>query len=416
MPSGLLLDPRGTFAASHIEDLFGHDRLARTLLRTVSRFRGGNVVLVQGAPGSGKRHLLQRCAYLLQHERDMLGFDAHASVNPQWGWYNPWTYQRHGNLLAGFVAAIARASLQPAQAIDRARELVTLVNRLQFDGVAEGGGTGIGSPHEADPALRIRDGIGRLVELVRGGRPGRMVLFIDDMDLLSPAMRLHLLEGFRLLIAPSTELTVVASLGREAATAAIREREGDLDADTAVRCLEEYVDLGITVPNVDIRRIGPLLRHYLAPHEPHMMRAFGSDAVMGLIAAATNDHLGTPRFLQKLAVRVGQLSEFALETRHTRELSEAQWAWVIISERWPGFRRHMIRGGRDRWVELQHSMKELHTGTTEDTRRSRRKKGLITWLRDDLLLADYLRLHADGFERDAEGIYWLETLLLAAGL
>ena len=37
-------------------------------------------------------------------------------------------------------------------------------------------------------------------------------------------------------------------------------------------------------------------------------------------------------------------------------------------------------------------------------------------LKNDPILSDYLKLHADGFERDADGILWLENLLLAAGL
>ena len=42
--------------------------------------------------------------------------------------------------------------------------------------------------------------------------------------------------------------------------------------------------------------------------------------------------------------------------------------------------------------------------------------GITGWLEDDLILAGYLRLHADGFARDGEGIFWLENLMLAAGL
>ena len=38
------------------------------------------------------------------------------------------------------------------------------------------------------------------------------------------------------------------------------------------------------------------------------------------------------------------------------------------------------------------------------------------WLRQDPILADYLRGFTDAFERDLEGIFWMENLLLSAGL
>ena len=109
------------------------------------------------------------------------------------------------------------------------------------------------------------------------------------------------------------------------------------------------------------------------------------------------------------------LAEFAQEVRQVRELSEAQWAWVVISERWPEFRRFMIRGGRDRWIELKHAMARL------SSRQEPRTVGnagatILKWLEGDLILADYLRLYADGFDQDAEGIFWLENLMLTAGL
>jgi hypothetical protein len=44
------------------------------------------------------------------------------------------------------------------------------------------------------------------------------------------------------------------------------------------------------------------------------------------------------------------------------------------------------------------------------------RSGISEWLDEDLILNDYLRLHAEGFAHDGEGIFWLENLMLAAGL
>jgi hypothetical protein len=183
----------------------------------------------------------------------------------------------------------------------------------------------------------------------------------------------------------------------------------------AVRELDEIIDLSVTVPSLEVRRIGTLLREYIGPAEGVVRRSFGADALTHLSPTVMHRPLGAPRFLKRLAFRVVLLAEFAQEARQVRELTEAQWAWVVISERWPEFRRFMIRGGRDRWIELKHAMARL------SMRQDPRTVGnagatILKWLEGDLILADYLRLYADGFDEDAEGIFWLENLMLTAGL
>jgi hypothetical protein len=84
---------------------------------------------------------------------------------------------------------------------------------------------------------------------------------------------------------------------------------------------------------------------------------------------------------------------------------------VIVSERWPNFRRFMIRGGRLRWSALSIAVGALASGQPYGG------DGEIgSLLQADPILSEYLKLHADGFERDADGILWLENLLLASGL
>ena len=101
-----------------------------------------------------------------------------------------------------------------------------------------------------------------------------------------------------------------------------------------------------------------------------------------------------------------------VDTRSSRELSEAQWAWVIVSERWPAFRRFMLRGGRDRWGHLCKAV----TGLGSSPPKGDADPTMAAWLEKDLIFADYLRLYAPAFEREADAVYWLETLQLACGL
>jgi hypothetical protein len=116
----------------------------------------------------------------------------------------------------------------------------------------------------------------------------------------------------------------------------------------------------------------------------------------------------------RLVQRVLLLAEYALESTNQRELTEAQWCWVIVSERWPAFRRLMIRGGRRRWAGLSVAVGALASGAAYGSSAGDGEIGRELHL--DPILADYLKIHADGFERDADGILWLENLLLSAGL
>ena len=68
---------------------------------------------------------------------------------------------------------------------------------------------------EADPVDQLADGFGALVSGVKAGRPGRLLIFIDEMDSLSPAQRWQLIDGVRLLMRSKPEVTVIFSVGRE---------------------------------------------------------------------------------------------------------------------------------------------------------------------------------------------------------
>ena len=415
MPTLSHVDPRPVLTRLAEKDVHGHDRMARAFLRTVVRLRPGSCVAVHGAPGAGKSQFLLRCAYLMQSERHTIGFDPTAPAAGAWCWYNPWLYQKHGNILSGLVATMAHASPDPA-VMDRARDIVGHINRMHFgDDMPEHAGTGI-NRGDLNPILRVRQGFHHLVELLKAPAPGRVLVFIEDMDMLAPAARLLLLEGLRLLSTDDHDVTFAVAIGRKSAIEAIREREGEGTSDKAADyCLDELIDLDITVPGMDVRKISELLREELGPSDEVVKRAFGPDALDALAAACASRPLGRPRFLQRLAGRIVLLSEFAIGTRSNRELSEAQWAWVIVSERWPEFRRFMLRGGRDRWVHLRHSLALMGT-SGQGIREVGAHPDMVRWLEKDLIFADYLRLYAEEFEREADAVYWLETLQLACGL
>lgn len=404
------VDPR-SILPTH-QDFFGHDRLARSLLRTLPRLKPGSTVAVHGAPGSGKNTFLLRAAFLLEHERSTLNFDPRATAGA-WCWYNPWLYLKHGNILSGLVATIAQYCDHP-QALDRARDIVGHLNRMHFgETMPATSGTGV-NPGDVNPVDRVRRGFVQLIELLRAQNPGRVLVFIEDCDMLRPSARLLLLEGLRLLSTHDANVTFVVSMGRESALESMRVREGAIDERSAGYCLAELIDLAITVPGLDLRRISQLMRMHLGTGQDVVRSAFGPDAIDALSTALTSRPLGMPRFLERLAGRVVLLGEYAAASRTNRELSEAQWAWVIVSERWPAFRRFMLRGGRDRWLHLRDAL--IQDKVPGQGKVNSDAHEVNAWLQKDLILTDYLRLYADDFEREADAIYWLETLQLACGL
>lgn len=401
-------------------DSIGLDRLIRSVLRVLARMEPGAMLGVHGAPGSGKQEFVKRLAWIAGPGRQR-GGEAIAGIHPAVVWFDAWTWSKQGSLLPGLVAAMLATAERSAALRDRAREVVAPLSRLQLDGrPSDTPGTSLGGL-TGDPVAELWQAFTAFVDLIRGGRPGRMLIVVDGMDLLNPVQRWALLDGLRLLFRGGAEVCAVLSIGREAALGAVHAHHGELPGDSARRVLEDYFALTMTVPNLEVRRIGSMLRDFIGADEAVLRRSFGREATLNLTAAVAHRPLGSPRFLRRLAFRAVLLAEYAVEMRASRELTEAQWAWVIISERWPGFRRYMIRGGRQRWIELNGAIAQMQERAPDGRELPRRgplslRTGITGWLEEDPILANYLRLHANGFARNGEGIFWLENLMLAAGL
>lgn len=396
------------------EDVAGLDRLARSLLRTTARMPVATMVAIHGSPGSAKDLFLRRLAWLATDDRATLGDGQIAPFFPRVAWYDPWLWSKQGDMVAGLVHSVARLFKVPPSSNDRFRDALAQVNRLRLDGgYVETTGTAVG---ESSPVERLVNGFSGMIDVLRGDYPGRLLIFIEELDRLSPERRWGFLEGVQLLLMgdPEPHVTVVVGVGREAAVQAVRFHEGDVGEEVVDHVLERTFDLAVTVPNLEVRRITSLLRRVIAPSEAVVRTAFGPDAIQGLSAAVAHRHLGSPTFLERLATRVTLLAEYAQEMRVHRDLSEAQWSWVIVSTRWPGFRRFMIRGGRDRWIELREVAGFL--ARPAGSNQAAPRTPIIARLQADLILADYLRQHAVGFANDTEGIFWLENLMLAAGV
>jgi hypothetical protein len=394
-------------------DLVGMDPLARSFARHVARMAPASLIAIHGAPGSAKREFLQRFAILLRDEARTLSQDGGASLASEVIWFDAWTYSKQGNVLAGLVSRLAATSAGGAADQDRARDVVAQINRLHLEGTMPTVPGPALNDGEIEPVERLQRGFSALAESVKAARGGRPVIIVKGLDRLSPALRWQTLEGLRMVLDGGPDVAILVSVGRQAAAMAVRHHEGDLPAPSLNRVLANLFDLDLTVPNLEVRRIGPMVQRYLGDGEAVVRAVFGPDSVTGLSAAAAHRPLGAPRFAYRLAQRVLLLAEYAAESRVARELSESQWCWVIVSERWPEFRRFMIRGGRRRWAALRQAVASL---ATDQAYGSMVDSAIVGQLDEDPILADYLKQHADGFERDTEGIFWLENLLLAAGL
>ena len=395
------------------EDLVGLDRLARSFVRQISRMPAPAMVAVHGAPGSAKRDFLRRVGSLLSDPRS-LDLPPGRELYPDLIWFDAWSYSKQGNVLAGLVSRMARHGPGGTAMQERARDVIAQLNRLDLsDDNPDNPGPAF-TDGEMEPVERLQRGLSALVLNVRAGRPGKLVVCIEGLDRLRPDVRWQVLDGLRLMVSGGADLALLVAIGGQAVAMAARHAEGDLPGASIDQVLTDLFDLSITVPSLDVRRIGSMLQRHLAGDEQVLRNAFGPDAVRGLAAAVAHRPLGSPRLIFRLVQRVLLLAEYAIEARSTRTLSEAQWCWVIVSERWPDFRRFMIRGGRRRWAALSVAVSALASGQAYGAASGDGEIGRL--LHADPILAEYLKLHADGFERDADGILWLENLLLASGL
>ncbi len=411
MPYGDANWQRSNYAS---EDLLGQDRLTKAFLRVLGRMARGSLVAVHGAPGSGKTDFMRRMAALAS---EGAGTSGAAGFAPNVVWYDPWAFAKEGHILAGLLSNIAGSVGRPTPFIlERARDVSNYLSKMHFGtSMAPGFGSLLAEGH-LDPIDRVHTGFASLVEGVKAGHPGRLLVLVDGLDDLAPHLRFLFIDGVRLLLQSGADVTMVLAIGREAALAAIRAREGEIPDVSAARNLDELVDLTVTVPNLDSRRIAVLLRRYLGDGEAVLLRSFGAVALQGLGTAVSYRPLGSPRFLQRLAVRIVLIAEFMAEMKASRELSDAQWAWIILSERWPEFRRFLIRGGHERWRDLKRAIALLASAAPAGELGTPGVLAVLDWLKQDPILADYLRGYAESFDRDAEAIFWVENLLLSAGL
>jgi hypothetical protein len=395
------------------EDLVGLDRLARAFARQISRMPTPALIAVHGAPGSAKRDFLRSLGSLLADPR-ALDLQPGRELYPELIWFDAWSYSKQGNVLAGLVARLARKGPGGTAMQERARDVIAQLNRIDLSDQNPNNPGPAFTDGEMEPVERLRQGFAGLVHTVRAGRPGAVVMCVEGLDRLRPEVRWQVLDGLRLLIGDSSDVAMLIAIGGQAVAMAARHVEGDLPGASIDQVLTDLFDLSITVPSLEVRRIGSMLQRHLGVDEALLRKAFGPDAVRGLAAAVAHRPLGSPRLVFRLVQRVLLLAEYAMESQNSRELSEAQWCWVIVSERWPNFRRFMIRGGGRRWSALVIAVGALASGQSYGTSGGEGEIGAL--LRADPILSEYLMLHADGFERDADGILWLENLLLASGL
>ena len=395
------------------EDLVGLDRLARAFARQIARMPTPALIAVHGAPGSAKRDFLRRFGSLLSDPRS-LDLQPGQELFPELVWFDAWSYSKQGNVLAGLVSRLARYGPGGTAMQERARDVIAQLNRIDLsDENPESPGPAF-TDGEMEPVERLQRGFAGLVHTVRAGRPGKVIVCVAGLDRLRPDVRWQILDGLRLMVGESADVAILVSIGSQAVSMAARHAEGDLPGASIEQVLTDLFDLSITVPSLEVRHIGSMLQRHLGADEALLRKAFGSDAVRGLAAAVAHRPLGSPRLIYRLVQRVLLLAEYAVESRNSRELTEAQWCWVIVSERWPDFRRFMIRGGRRRWSALAIAVGALASTKSYGTGGSEGEIGSL--LQADPILSEYLKLHADGFERDADGILWLENLLLASGL
>ena len=272
--------------------------------------------------------------------------------------FDAWAYPSKETCWLAWCRASLAMAPEGTALSDRARDVVAQINRLDFSDANPG------VPARRSPRVRSSPWSGCSKGLqpfcgtcARGARE-RFAWWLKGSTGCD-RMCWQVLDGIRLMIGTEAEVAVLVAVGAQATEMAARYAEGDLPGANIDQVLNDLFDLSITIPSLEVRRIGSMLQRHLGADEAVLRRAFGPDAVRGLAAAVAHRPLGSPRLIYRLVQRVLLLAEYALESQNQRELTEAQWCWVIVSERWPAFRRTMIRGGKRRWKGLSMAVTAL---------------------------------------------------------
>jgi hypothetical protein len=391
------------------EDILGQDRMALSLLRTIEQLGNGTMIAVHSEPGAGGDIFLKRLAWMLSGGRQRSRLRTGALL-PNPAWYDPWLSTPNRSPLTGLAGALAQAAINPQGASDRASDFIAQLNRL--DNEQTSGAAGGMRPGGELPMVRVQRAFEQLVITSRGGRSGRQVLFLTSMDRISTTRRWELLEGLALLLDSGVELSVVMALDPADLRSSLRARDPEASDDHLRLMGERMFDLSIAIPPLGVRRISTLLRRYVGESEEILQQSFGPTALNRLSVAVAHEPLGSPHFLKKLAARVLMLAEFAQEARGGRTLTEAQWAWVVLSQRWPELRSYMHTTAR--WAELRQTLIWLQK--SDRNPREMVRSSLVKKLEADPSLYRYLHIQAEGFESDTDGLLWVEGMLRAAGL
>lgn len=387
------------------EDLLGLDRQIVAAVRALELLPPGGVLGVVGSQRRSVEAFLARAAWMLDDGRDRLKLRTPGAILASPVWFSAQQISPISHPMAGLANAILR--LSPSAAMSVGTEIINRFNRLDDANAPAAMRPG------ADPAMqRLGTGLLELVDVVRAGRLGKMVVLMSGLEQLSPHRRWQTLRGLTVLRDVGAPINVMLGVDRTSLRSAMRVVEPQADEERLNVLVDEHLTATIHVRELGVRRIGTLLRRYLADAEPLLRSSFGPDALRRLSLAVAHEPLGHPRFLEHLAARVVILAEFVQELRTLQDLNEAQWVWVVMSQRWPFLREYMLTTAR--WTELRQTLQWLMQASRDP--REMVRSPLVQRLEADPMLFRYLRQHAEGFRVDSDGLLRVEALLQDAGL
>ena len=389
------------------EDILGQDRQIVAMLRALELLPPGGMVGVVGPNGGGRELFLRRAAWMLDEGQSLLKLRNPSVLIPTPVWYDPSLISPIGHPLAGVVNAMMRVGGSNQGSISNGTELLNKLNRLSEMNSPAAMRAGVAPAME-----RISVEFANLLNAIRANRVGRLVIFVSGLEWMAPARRWSLLTGLQLFRHADVSANIIISLDQSSARVAAKTFEPDASDARLDEIVDTQFRLLIQIQRLSVRRISTLLRRYLSDAEPLFRSSFGQDSLTRLSLAVAHEPLGTPRFLQRLAARTILLAEFVQELRAVQDLTEAQWAWVVISQRWPSLRAYMLTTAR--WAELRQTLQWLLQNNHDP--RDMVRSSLVSMLEQDPQLFRYLRQYAGGFRDDSDGLLRVEALLQDAGL
>ncbi len=369
-----------------------HEDLARTIRHALRNLPAGSVIALEGEWGRGKTDVLARVA---RDEWD--GGDK--TLEGGCLWLNPWQYG-NADLLQPLVMELGRRAAasqanngQKAKIIETAGLILRASVQLGFgfaklhtpvptpidaaakatDGLLEHLFLPTGPPPATDPIATMAANFRQLVDLALAaqnkGPAARLLICVDDIDRCLPERQVALLQAFHFLLGAQARASILIAFDPELVREAVHTHyhAPNFDVD---RFLDKMFHLRVPLPSLNGEELGPMIENLFAKAPADRLNTIGlgaqlaevlgfqsgeADVRRAFCGVLQSSACANPRLVRRIADRTLLFAYTGVSGPKLTGPGGAEvfFAWLLICERFTGFRRYLQRMEAvdfDRWL------------------------------------------------------------------